>query len=244
MRFTPWNPIRKAGWIKLIYPKTIAVGDEAQFIARCQAVTSVSFTGEKHCFHIPAERTVWFFDIFRDQEKWTAEITLNLYFTNPVSNMFDDLSDEEKAFRWSTYDFDMRTFPDLESQGWSDAAVDTFVATVKPNPELYAKGIDTLFGTQFRPVLKCNTPCYTCLGSDRDYCTDCWGPGAPGGGGEYKNIFLVQAAGGATCKEQCDSHQTVNGNVKEMVNSQGVRDPTWDYNVCQECDVTCGNCKG
>jgi hypothetical protein len=118
----------------VIYPKTITVGEEADFIARCQAVTSVSFTGDKHCFHIPAERTVWFYDIFRDQEKWTAEITLNLYFTNPVSNMFDALSDEEKAFRLFTYDFDMREFPELVSENWSDAAVDAFVATVKPDP--------------------------------------------------------------------------------------------------------------
>ena len=55
-----------------------------------------------------------------------------------------------------------------------------FVNTVKPNPEQYAKGIDTLEGNQITPVLKCNTPCFTCLDTDRDYCTACWGPGASG----------------------------------------------------------------
>ena len=78
---------------------------------------------------------MWFMDIFRDQDSWSAEVTLNLYFTNPITNMFDNLSDEEKAFRIFTYDFDMRDFPDLESQNWSDSAVEAFLATVKQNPE-------------------------------------------------------------------------------------------------------------
>ena len=42
IRFTPTNPIRKAGWVKLVYPKTISIADEAQFVATCQAETSIS----------------------------------------------------------------------------------------------------------------------------------------------------------------------------------------------------------
>ena len=47
---------------------------------------------------IENQRTIWMMDLFRDQEAYTSEITLNFIFTNPVSNFFDDIPDEDKAF--------------------------------------------------------------------------------------------------------------------------------------------------
>jgi len=61
-----------------------------------------------------SKREVWFFDIFRDQNTYSSEITLNMNFTNPVSNFFDSLSDSDKAFHFSTYDFDLNDFTGLE----------------------------------------------------------------------------------------------------------------------------------
>jgi len=189
---------------------------------------------------VEASREVWLFDIFADQNAYTSEIAIFLLFTNPVSNFFDNLSDDDKSFHITTYDFDTTQFPDLVSTDYSDAAMQAFITTVKTDINLYAKGIDQIYGTWLRPELKCATPCYQCLDSDPKYCTACWGPGK---NGDFKQIFLQTSLGLSTCKEECDDKYSVNGNDIEMKNPAGEFDPTKTYNECQDCDLTCGTCE-
>jgi hypothetical protein len=35
IRFNPINPVPRVGWIKLIYPKTIKIKDQTEFIKAC-----------------------------------------------------------------------------------------------------------------------------------------------------------------------------------------------------------------
>lgn len=179
IRFTPLNPIPQAGWVQVIYPSTVVL-KEAEFIDNCQAITSLSYSGEKHCMLDKDKRTIWFYDIFRDQEVYTSEIALFFKFSNPDTNFFDDVSDYDQSFHVKTFDFDLRDFPDLKTTEFSDAAVDAFIQKVKPDPLKYAYGIDMLESNQFKAQLKCNSPCYTCLDGNPDWCMSCWGPGASG----------------------------------------------------------------
>ena len=94
---------------------------------------------------------------------------------NPVDN-FADSSKPGSAFNVSTWDFDLtRDFPAIISTDYSEEAITNFVSTVKVDPEKYAKGIDNYTEGDIFPKLKCNAPCLTCLDSDPDYCTSCWG---------------------------------------------------------------------
>jgi hypothetical protein len=95
LRFRPTNPIPPTGWVKVVYPRTVGISDEGRFVKECQAVTSLSFTGEKYCMLDTRKREIWFFDIFRQVDRWTSEVALNLNFTNPVSNFFATLTEEE-----------------------------------------------------------------------------------------------------------------------------------------------------
>jgi hypothetical protein len=142
IRFTPFNPIPQVGWVKVVYPEIVTVPDEDAFVASCNAVTSLSFAGAKHCMLNSADREVWFFDIFRDQDLFTSEMALNMYFTNPVSNFFQGVADVDLAFHVTTYDFDLQQFTALPDTGFSDAAVSNFIANVRSDPIQFAKGID------------------------------------------------------------------------------------------------------
>lgn len=92
-----------------------------------------------------------------------------------------------------------------------------------------------------KPLLKCKSPCYKCLDSDPYYCTACWGPGKKN---EWKSIFLQTSEGTSNCTDSCKDKYTVNGNSVEMTNNRGEEDPTKTYNQCEDCDITCGTCKG
>jgi hypothetical protein len=39
----------------------------------------------------------------------------------------------------------------------------------------YLYAIDELKVTDLKPLLKCKSPCYTCLDAVADYCLSCWG---------------------------------------------------------------------
>jgi hypothetical protein len=59
------------------------------------------------------------------------------------------------------------------------------IAQLKSNNLLYS--IDSYKQNDMVAQLKCNAPCYKCLDSDPNYCSECWGMGAKEG---YKNYFL------------------------------------------------------
>ena len=172
------------------------------------------------------KRTIWFFDIFRDQDVYTSEIALFFKFSNPNTNFFDDVSEYDQAFHVKTYDFDLKEFPDLKTTKFADAAVDAFILKVKPDPLKYAYGIDTLEGDQFKARLKCNSPCYTCLDGNPDWCLSCWGPGASG---DFKRTYLQSFPGGATCKEKCDVGSSTDGAKVDVIGESGDIDPTRQY---------------
>lgn len=112
---------------------------------------------------------------------------------------------------------------------------------MKPDPEAYARGIDTLEGDALTPELKCREPCRACADNDPSYCTACWGPGPSG---ENKLTFLQAADGMSTCKTQCDVKSTVNGWAVEPKGADGKADASKTYQVCSDCDVTCHTCEG
>ena len=91
LRFTPTNPIPKIGMVKVTYPIDVAISDETAFVKACGAITTLSFTGPTHCSLDVATRTVWIYDIFRDQDQYTSEVNLQMTFTNPKSNDRDEL---------------------------------------------------------------------------------------------------------------------------------------------------------
>ena len=84
----------------------------------------------------------------------------------------------EVAFHFETYTFDLdHDFPDLESSFYSADAIDAFLTKALVDPDEYTYLIDTYLLNTVKPVMKCNSPCLTCLESDPDYCTSCWGVG-------------------------------------------------------------------
>lgn len=186
IRFTPVNPIPMAGIVLIQYPSTIGI-DVPKFEERCGALTSLSFIGPQYCMLDDANRKIWFFDIFRDQEVYTSEIAVDFYFTNPISNFNDHLSAEDRSFHIKTYDIDLTEFPDLVTTQYSDQAVKAFVDTVKLDPEKYVYGIDKTVENNLEAKLKCNAPCYHCKDSDPDWCLSCWGPGADG---TFPSVYL------------------------------------------------------
>jgi hypothetical protein len=69
-------------------------------------------------------------DLFRQQDFFSSEIVLNMLFTNPDTNFIDDISDYDQSFHFSTYDFDISDYPNLEATEFSDAAIDVFKTSV------------------------------------------------------------------------------------------------------------------
>jgi len=182
-------------------------------------------------------------NIFRDQDAWTSEISVYMNFTNPKTNFFDFLTDYEKSFHVETYTFDLKTFSYMitDTPQYSDASFERFTKEARRDLTKYAKGIDKTVGDHLRPELKCNPPCYTCLDSNPDYCTSCWGVGPEN---NIDTIFLQDSQGKSTCKNQCDDKYTTNGFAVTTANKQGVIDETKTYYTCKDCDVTCGTCEG
>ena len=70
----------------------------------------------------------------------------------------------------------------------------------------------------FIPNTPCEFPCLKCS-SDRSYCYSCWQ--------SDPMSFLMTTDTFSTCKEECDSGYTRNGNAN---------------NICRECDVSCSTC--
>lgn len=110
-----------------------------------------------------------------------------------------------------------------------------FIQTALQSPNDYTYLIDKLPGNTVRPQLKCNSPCYTCLESDPDYCTSCWGVGEDG---LNENIFLNRLPGQSTCLPHCEDGYTTDGNVFNP------NDEPSKYYKCVECEMFCGLCKG
>ena len=207
--FTPTNPIPRNGWVKIVFPSSIAVdGDASSFVQDCQTITTQSFKGEKHCHLVPEKREVWLYDIFGDQKNYASTIAVELSFKNPTTNFFGTATEADLAFQITTYAFGPDETSILEKEGYSEQSLANFIAKIKPDPTKYAYGIDTLVGYRLRPELKCLEPCLTCSDNDPAYCTSCWGSGPEG---DNKLTFLQAADGRSTCKEQCDVKYTVNG---------------------------------
>jgi hypothetical protein len=70
----------------------------------------VSYIGPDYCMLDSTNRVVWFYNIFMDQDVWTSEVAISLNFTNPETNFFDFLTEDEKSFHITTYAFDLKTF--------------------------------------------------------------------------------------------------------------------------------------
>ena len=94
IRFKPTNPIPPIGAVKLTYPKTIKVKSRADFLSSCQAITDLMY-GEKNCLLDESTNTVWFLGIFTNQQQYTSQISLNMYFLNPTSNIQPTLTAAE-----------------------------------------------------------------------------------------------------------------------------------------------------
>lgn len=119
LRFRPTNSIPRSGWIKVVYPRSVSVADELQFIAGCMAITTLSFRGPGHCNLVSSKREIWMFDLFGDQETYSSTVTLEFNFTNPVTNFFDEVSEYDKSFHITTYDFETRDLADMVQLGYT-----------------------------------------------------------------------------------------------------------------------------
>ena len=155
LRFKPTNSIPNIGWIKITYPTSVSIKDEATFIESCEAVTSASYKGENHCKLIKDERAVWIFDAFMDQTSYTSEISVSFLISNPNTNREVDTSkmtDEEKitydyglGFHIETYTFDLEhDFPEVIPSYYGAAEVTAFIAKAIQAPNDYTYLIDTL----------------------------------------------------------------------------------------------------
>jgi hypothetical protein len=102
-------------------------------------------------------------------------------------------------------------------------------------PNDYTYLIDTFPLNTVKPMFKCVSPCFTCLESDANYCTSCWGVGEEK---LYSDIFLSRLPGRSTCLKACEDGYTTDGNV---INSN---DEASKYYRCVECEMFCGTCEG
>ena len=246
IRFRPKNAIPNVGWIKITYPTTVSIADPDEFVSSCEAVTSASYKGPDYCKLITESREIWIFDAFMDQTSYTSEIGVSFIMTNPDTNKEIDTSEmtEEEiiayeyglAFHIETFTFDLsHDFPDVLSSSYAPDAIKAFLEKAIQSPNDYTYLIDKLPGNNVKPKLLCNAPCYTCLESDPDYCTSCWGEGV---NKDNKDIFLSRLPGQQTCTPYCVDGQTTNGNV---INKD---DAAKKYYKCEECEMFCGSCKG
>lgn len=99
-----------------------------------------------------------------------------------------------------------------------------------------------MIGNHIRPELKCNPPCFGCLDSDPDHCTACWGRGT--GEAPQAFLYLQPENGKQTCKDQCNSGFSVNGNAITTLDKRGDVIPSKTYYFCQGCDPVCKECRG
>jgi hypothetical protein len=90
--FRPTNPIPRSGWIKVVYPTSISIKDEAVFLQTCQVITSSQFRGPKYCNLVTSKREIWLYNIFDDSRSYASTIQLEVPFTNPTTNFFGETS--------------------------------------------------------------------------------------------------------------------------------------------------------
>ena len=259
LRFTPKNPITQAAWIKVTYPTSVAIEDEAEFVKACSIQTATSCTGADCCILDATKRIIWFYGAFIGQGQFTSEVAMEFPMRNPVTN-FGEVTPtgytaaqaaayaKEQAFHIETFDFDIaKDYAYLTAANYDAASVKKFETFVKADPAKYViHGIDELPGNSKKPILKCEAPCYTCLDAKPTWCTSCWGPGTlDPADATNKLTFLMTARNGqgATCKEECDAGSTTNGNYITP-KTAGKADQKRKYGVCTACDIPCGTCKG
>jgi hypothetical protein len=79
------------------------------------------------------------------------------------------------------------------------------------------------------PALECEYPCYKCLSSDTDYCTECWDDIYIGDAIEYYSYakYLQALDSDQTCLAKCEDGFTSNGDPEK---------------VCIGCDISCATC--
>jgi hypothetical protein len=128
-----------------------------------------------------------------------------------------------------------KDFPDVITNEYKRSFINTFIETALKAPKDYTYLIDTFLLNTVKPKLKCNGPCFTCLESDPDYCTSCWGVGTDK---SNSDIFLSRLPGRSTCLPACENGYTTNGNV---INAN---DEPNKYYKCVECEMFCATCKG
>ena len=141
---------------------------------------------------------------------------------NPATNFFD-LTAGGEIFQIFTYALDLkRDFPDIIAQNYDDSSVQAMITKVfdpsnSKGVETYTYGMDQYAGNKLVPKMKCNSPCYTCLSADPDFCLSCWSST-----GDLS--FLQPGSGSATqtCKKHCDDGYSTNGN-NNVKNSDGAK---------------------
>jgi hypothetical protein len=119
------------------------------------------------------------------------------------------------------------------SSSYSPKSLEAFIKKALGAPDDFTYLIDTFPLNTVKAQLKCNDPCFTCLESDPDYCTSCWGVGEDK---DNFNIFLNRLPGVSTCLGSCEDGYTTNGNV---INAD---DEPNKYYKCVECEMFCGTC--
>lgn len=89
LRFTPTNPIPALAWVKVVYPKNVEIKDDS-FVENCSIQTAMSYKGKEYCILDADTRTIWFKDVFKDQDFYTSEVSMEFEMRNPANNFNDD----------------------------------------------------------------------------------------------------------------------------------------------------------
>jgi hypothetical protein len=88
------------------------------------------------------------------------------------------------SFHIATWTVDTATeFPDIITNDYAAADIAAMVDTLKtyytaPGAKAgdkYLYAIDVMLGNDLKPLLKCDSPCFTCLDAVSTYCLSCWG---------------------------------------------------------------------
>lgn len=138
------------------YPLLVQVKDEQDFITNCQILTLQSYIGSDFCNIITSKREIWIYNVFRETETFSSIISMEFKFTNPRTNFFEGLPEEDLAFQITTFAFPPNEILEMKNNEYSQGSVNSFINRMKPNPEAFAKGSDTNFGNDLQPVLKCD----------------------------------------------------------------------------------------
>ena len=176
---------------------------------------------------------------FKPTNPISSDGTIKLTWTNQV-NVFEDTECSVETYKalGSICEIDYGSQTIIIHNSFE--GVDTYTGPVKiilshvKNPETNADLLPFVLETfddydmqfpidklEYQPLLECNYPCFTCSGTDKNFCQSCWPDTIT------SNVFLMQVENSSTCKARCDDGYTTDGHPEK---------------VCQECDASCATC--